>query len=118
METCRELGITIVAYGALGRGFLTEKFRSIDDFDPDDIRRNHPRFQAETFAKNLELADKFSEFAISRKSKEDITKEKTANRTSMTSLNEKRMKKMDERKKSSHLSSKSLKKSLLRKTVE
>ncbi|POG60212.1 aldo/keto reductase [Rhizophagus irregularis DAOM 181602=DAOM 197198] len=63
METCRELGITIVAYGALGRGFLTGKFRSIDDFDPDDIRRNHPRFQAETFAKNLELADKFSEFA-------------------------------------------------------
>ncbi|RGB44246.1 aldo/keto reductase [Rhizophagus diaphanus] len=69
MEACKELGITIVAYGSLGRGFLTGKYRSIDDFEPGDIRRTHPRFQPENFAKNLKLADKFAEFA----SKKGIT---------------------------------------------
>ncbi|CAG8651115.1 11965_t:CDS:2, partial [Rhizophagus irregularis] len=69
METCKELGITIVAYGSLGRGFLTGKYRSIDDFEPGDVRRTHPRFQPENFAKNLKLADKFAEFA----SKKSIT---------------------------------------------
>ncbi|RIA88456.1 aldo/keto reductase [Glomus cerebriforme] len=63
METCRELGITIVAYSPLGRGFLTGKYKSIDDFEPNDIRRTHPRFQGENFAKNLELVNKFSEYA-------------------------------------------------------
>ncbi|CAB5393827.1 unnamed protein product [Rhizophagus irregularis] len=46
MEACRELGITIVAYSPLGRGFLTGKYKSIDDFEPDDFRRTVPRFQA------------------------------------------------------------------------
>ncbi|GES91810.1 aldo/keto reductase [Rhizophagus clarus] len=64
--TCKELGITIVAFSALGRGFLTGIYRSFDDFEPDDIRRYHPRFQPENLAKNLELADKFSEFASKR----------------------------------------------------
>uniref|UniRef100_U9TPH1 NADP-dependent oxidoreductase domain-containing protein n=1 Tax=Rhizophagus irregularis (strain DAOM 181602 / DAOM 197198 / MUCL 43194) TaxID=747089 RepID=U9TPH1_RHIID len=63
MEACRELGITIVAYSPLGRGFLTGKFKSIDDFEPDDFRRTVPRFQGENFDKNLELVRKFDEFA-------------------------------------------------------
>ncbi|GBC06853.1 hypothetical protein RclHR1_00710004 [Rhizophagus clarus] len=66
MDTCKELGIAIVAFSALGRGFLTGKYRSFDDFEPDDIRTYHPRFQPENLAKNLELADKFSEFASKR----------------------------------------------------
>ncbi|CAB4415339.1 unnamed protein product [Rhizophagus irregularis] len=63
LEACRELGVTIVAYSPLGRGFLTGKFKSIDDFEPNDYRRTVPRFQGENFNKNLELAKKFNEFA-------------------------------------------------------
>ncbi|CAB4387123.1 unnamed protein product [Rhizophagus irregularis] len=47
LEACRELGVTIVAYSPLGRGFLTGKFKSIDDFEPNDYRRTVPRFQAQ-----------------------------------------------------------------------
>ncbi|PKC50224.1 Aldo/keto reductase, partial [Rhizophagus irregularis] len=46
---------TIVAYSPLGRGFLTGKYKSIDDFEPDDFRRTFPRFQ--------EIVRKFEEFA-------------------------------------------------------
>jgi VCBS repeat-containing protein len=51
----RELGIALVAYSPLGRGFLAGRFRSIDDLDPGDWRRGNPRFQGENFAKNLAL---------------------------------------------------------------
>lgn len=51
----RELGIAFVAYSPLGRGFLTGRFRKPEDLDPSDTRRNHPRFQGENFAANLEL---------------------------------------------------------------
>ncbi|PKK75134.1 hypothetical protein RhiirC2_773991 [Rhizophagus irregularis] len=40
------------------------KYKSIDDFEPDDVRRTIPRFQGENFIKNLELAHKFEEYAI------------------------------------------------------
>ncbi|PKY43621.1 aldo/keto reductase [Rhizophagus irregularis] len=63
MEACRELGVTIVAYSPLGRGFLTGKYKSIDDFEPDDFRRTFPRFQGENFDKNLEIVRKFEAFA-------------------------------------------------------
>jgi len=55
LATCRELGITFVAYSPLGRGFLTGQFKTADDFAKDDFRRNTPRFQGENFQKNLEL---------------------------------------------------------------
>ncbi len=55
LPTCRELGIGFVAYSPLGRGFLTGRYRSVEDFEPDDYRRNHPRFQGENFQKNLDL---------------------------------------------------------------
>jgi aryl-alcohol dehydrogenase-like predicted oxidoreductase len=55
LDTCRSLGIGFVAYSPLGRGFLTGRFRSIEDLAPDDWRRNNPRFQGENFQKNLEL---------------------------------------------------------------
>ena len=63
LATVRELGIGFVAYSPLGRGFLSGRYRSIDDFDPSDVRRNHPRFQGENFAKNLELVDRITEMA-------------------------------------------------------
>jgi aryl-alcohol dehydrogenase-like predicted oxidoreductase len=55
LPTVRELGIGFVAYSPLGRGFLTGRFRSTQEIPADDYRRNHPRFQPENLAKNLEL---------------------------------------------------------------
>jgi aryl-alcohol dehydrogenase-like predicted oxidoreductase len=55
LPTVRELGIGYVAYSPLGRGFLTGKFKSPDDFPEDDFRKFHPRFTGENFAKNIQL---------------------------------------------------------------
>ncbi len=63
LPVCRELGIGFVAYSPLGRGFLTGRFRSIDDLAPNDWRRNNPRFQGDNFARNLALADRVAELA-------------------------------------------------------
>ena len=63
LNSVRELGIGFVAYSPLGRGFLTGKYKSIDDFAKDDFRRYSPRFQGENFQKNLELVDKVNEMA-------------------------------------------------------
>ena len=56
LAACRELGIGFVAYSPLGRGFLSGKFKSPDDLDPTDWRRNNPRFQGDAFQQNLKLA--------------------------------------------------------------
>jgi aryl-alcohol dehydrogenase-like predicted oxidoreductase len=64
LPTCRELGIGFVAYSPLGRGFLTGRFRSVDDLPPDDWRRSSPRFQPENFERNLALADRVREIAV------------------------------------------------------
>ena len=63
LATCRELGIGFVAYSPLGRGFLTGRFRKLEDLPADDYRRNSPRFQGENFAKNLELVKKVEDMA-------------------------------------------------------
>jgi aryl-alcohol dehydrogenase-like predicted oxidoreductase len=55
LAAARELGVSIVAYSPLGRGFLTGAIASPDDFAPDDFRRSSPRFMAENFARNLDL---------------------------------------------------------------
>src|SRR5690606_2826867 len=57
LDLCAELGIGFVAYSPLGRGFLTGAIRTIDDLDPDDWRRNNPRFQGENSERNLQLVD-------------------------------------------------------------
>ena len=51
IPTCRELGIGIVAYSPLGRGFLTGKITSLDDLADGDWRKANPRFQKEAFDK-------------------------------------------------------------------
>jgi len=66
LPTVRELGIGFVAYSPLGRGFLTGRFRSPDDLDPDDFRRNNPRFQGENFEHNLRLAERVREIAAEK----------------------------------------------------
>lgn len=63
LEVCRELGIAIVAYSPLGRGFLTGGIRSPDDFEEGDFRTYAPRFQGENFKKNLELVDTLKSIA-------------------------------------------------------
>ncbi|MDR3775116.1 MAG: aldo/keto reductase [Terracidiphilus sp.] len=63
LPACRRLGVAFVAYSPLGRGFLTGAFKSPEDFDPDDTRRLHPRFQGENFARNLELVETVKQLA-------------------------------------------------------
>ncbi|HEY0374467.1 MAG TPA: aldo/keto reductase [Amnibacterium sp.] len=58
LATVRELGIGFVPYSPLGRGFLSGRIRSVEDFAEDDFRRTSPRFQGENFARNLELLDR------------------------------------------------------------
>ena len=57
LPVARELGIALVPYSPLGRGFLSGRFRSLDDFDADDFRRHSPRFEGENFDRNLAVLD-------------------------------------------------------------
>jgi len=66
LPTLRELGIGLVAYSPLGRGFLTGQIRSIDDLPEEDWRRNNPRFQEEALRQNVELADRVVDLADKR----------------------------------------------------
>jgi aryl-alcohol dehydrogenase-like predicted oxidoreductase len=63
LPAIRELGIGLVPYAPLGRGFLSGRFNSPDDFDEGDFRRHNPRFQGENFHKNLELVEKVKQIA-------------------------------------------------------
>ncbi len=63
LPTLRGLGISLVAYSPLGRGFLGARFRSLDELAPNDWRRNNPRFQGEQFQHNLAIADNIAEIA-------------------------------------------------------
>jgi aryl-alcohol dehydrogenase-like predicted oxidoreductase len=61
--TCRELGVSFVAYSPLGRGFLTGRFKSVEDLGPEDWRRNSPRFQGENLKRNLDLVRRVEQMA-------------------------------------------------------
>ena len=63
IPACEELGITLVAYSPLGRGFLTGQIKSFEDLAIDDFRRYSPRFQGDNFQKNLELVAKIKNIA-------------------------------------------------------
>jgi aryl-alcohol dehydrogenase-like predicted oxidoreductase len=65
LSTCRELGIGLVPYSPLGRGFLTGQVKSAD-FGPKDFRRISPRFQGENFQKNLELVQRIEKIAAEK----------------------------------------------------
>jgi aryl-alcohol dehydrogenase-like predicted oxidoreductase len=66
LDTVRELGIGFIAYSPLGRGFLTGEITSPEDFEPDDFRRQNPRFQGENFERNLELVERVREIAADK----------------------------------------------------
>jgi aryl-alcohol dehydrogenase-like predicted oxidoreductase len=63
LPTLRELGIGLIAYSPLGRGFLSGRFSSADELDADDWRRTQPRFQGENAERNIELAGTVAELA-------------------------------------------------------
>ncbi|KAJ3099514.1 hypothetical protein HK100_004877 [Physocladia obscura] len=66
LDTCNELGIVVVAFSPIGRGFLTGQYKSIEDFEPNDARRSLPRFQGTAFADNLKLVDELKKIAIEK----------------------------------------------------
>lgn len=63
LKTARELGVKIIAYSPLGRGFLTNTIKSRADFDEGDNRLNHPRFSDEHFGENLKLVQTLADIA-------------------------------------------------------
>src|SRR5579862_9067807 len=66
VPVARELGVGIVPYSPLGRGFLTGQITSLDDFAADDFRRHSPRFRGENFAKNLDLVAQVRQLAAEK----------------------------------------------------
>lgn len=67
IPTCRELGITFVAYSPLGRGFLTGKIQNLEDLAPNDWRRRNPRFEQQNLQRNLDLAKQVQNLAKEKK---------------------------------------------------
>ncbi|RPA86508.1 Aldo/keto reductase [Ascobolus immersus RN42] len=63
LEVARELGIAIVAYSPLGRGFFAKQFVNPQELSEDDFRRSVPKFQGEALEKNLQLVKKFEAVA-------------------------------------------------------
>lgn len=63
LSTCRELGVAVVAYSPVGRGFLTGQIKSLDDLPADDFRRLTPKYTPENFLKIMELVHKFEDVA-------------------------------------------------------
>jgi aryl-alcohol dehydrogenase-like predicted oxidoreductase len=55
LDTCRELGIGLVAYSPLGRGFLAGRFGGPEDLDEGDFRKDHPRFTGDNLEHNRRL---------------------------------------------------------------
>ncbi len=66
LPTLEELGIALVAYSPLGRGFLSGRFSSPEDLDEGDFRRYGPRFTGENLLENRKLAQRVRELASER----------------------------------------------------
>lgn len=63
LDTCRELGIAVVAYSPIGRGILTGQIKSPADFVADDFRRYLPKYAEENFPRILQLVEGLKEVA-------------------------------------------------------
>ncbi|HEV7138529.1 MAG TPA: aldo/keto reductase [Steroidobacteraceae bacterium] len=66
LATCRELGVTFVAYSPLGRAMLTGAVKGEESFTPGDFRRTNPRFQGDALRQNLRLVEGLAGFAARR----------------------------------------------------
>ncbi|KAH9988248.1 aldo/keto reductase [Russula compacta] len=63
IATCAELGVTVIAYSPLGRGFLTGQIKKAEDFEEGDFRRHFTRFQEENIKHNFAIVDALTEIA-------------------------------------------------------
>lgn len=63
LKTCRELGITVVAYSPVGRGLLTGSIKSLSDLAENDWRRNVPKLTGDNFPNIMALVDKIQSIA-------------------------------------------------------
>src|SRR2546423_5313521 len=64
---CRELGIALMAYSPLGRGFLTATIKTLDALQPKDRRRDHPRFDPDNLKRNVALLQPLESIAAAHK---------------------------------------------------
>ncbi|KAF1817299.1 Aldo/keto reductase [Eremomyces bilateralis CBS 781.70] len=69
IDTARELGVAYVAYSPLGHGWLVDDFRykTPDDFAPDDFRRSVPKFQGENFYRNKAIVEELKKLAVKKR---------------------------------------------------
>ena len=66
LDTCRELGIGLVPYSPLGRGFLAGRFTTADELEDGDFRKTNPRFTGENMGRNRRLAERVKELAAAK----------------------------------------------------
>ncbi len=66
LATCKSLGIGLVAYSPLGRGFLTGAIQKREDLEEGDWRLENPRFSADNFDKNLKVVERVQALANSK----------------------------------------------------
>jgi len=66
LDACRRLGVSLVAYSPLGRGFLTGSITRPEDFAEDDYRRGSPRFMGDNFVRNLQLVGQVKALAADK----------------------------------------------------
>ena len=65
LPTCHELGISLMPYAPIGRGFLSGEIKNIDDLNENDRRRDHPRFSSINIAENYKKVQALKEFSFS-----------------------------------------------------
>jgi len=65
LDTCRELGVAVVAFSPLGAGFLTGKYTDSEHFKG-DLRNGAPRFQGHALQENLKLLRAFEALAAEK----------------------------------------------------
>ena len=63
IPSCRELGIGVVPFAPLGRGFLTGNVKRAEEYPPDDYRHTDPRYEGENFDANMRAASVVREIA-------------------------------------------------------
>lgn len=66
LDTLKELGIGLISYSPLGRGFLSGTIKNPNELEEGDWRRNTPRFQLDQFNINSELLDKIKQVAAEK----------------------------------------------------
>lgn len=63
LDTLHDLGIGLIAYSPVGRGFLSGDIQKPEDFPADDFRRSLPKYKGEQFYKNIDLVNQIKQVA-------------------------------------------------------